>query len=538
MPHYSALPLPSSPLTNNLPAGWHRLALALLLGGASVAQAQTQTPFGKTDSGTYLFQGSTTQGYTLDFAGGTTNLQGTGNGQSGNVYVPPTGSTTPSPAVLNAAGFNYADGYIWSQYNNTNQLVRIGTEYVGRAYPFTQPAGYSQTTFTVGDVDVTGKMYMTRGGSAEGNTKTTTDVYIIDLMQQASPLVATELTFPYRSYITDWAFSPKDTCIYAINTYFNNADAGFANNENNTKIYRFVTHRRKFNGVVSEAGTRETLGVATGGSTAIAPANFAAAFMDANGSFYVVASVTGLAHRIDRPDLLPAVADGSATGKAIAATYIGKFTSGLGNNTDGARNAFSRPITGSLPVQLTAFSATATPSRTVRLAWATASEVNNDYFEVQHSADGRTFAAVGRVAGHGNSVQPLAYSFTPPAPGTAATHYYRLRQVDLDGTSTFSAVQAVTLAAGSSLVQLTAAPNPTTSGSLRLLVQYQGLAAVPAVLTVHSLLGQTVQSQAVTLQPGSTTLSTTAPLAPGAYWFSLSSEALPGKPGTRVLLTN
>ena len=538
MPYYSALTLPSSPITSNLSAGWHRLALVLLLGGASAAQAQTQTPFGKTDSGTYLFQGSATQGYTLDFAGGNTNVQGASNGQSGNVYLPPTGSGTPSPAVLNAAGFNYADGYIWSQYNNTNQLVRIGTEYVGRAYPFTQPAGYSETNFTVGDVDVTGKMYMTRGGSNEGNTKTTTDVYIIDLMQNASPLVATELTFPYRSYITDWAFSPKDTCIYAINTYFNNADASFANNENNTKIYRFVTHRRKFNGVVSEAGTRETLGVATGGSTAIAPANFAAAFMDANGSFYVVASGTGLAHRIDRPDLLPAVADGSATSKAIAATYIGKFTSGLGNNTDGARNAFSRPITGSLPVQLTAFSATATPSRTVRLDWTTASEVNNDYFEVQHSADGRTFAAVGRVAGHGSSVQPLSYSFTAPAPGAAATHYYRLRQVDLDGTSVFSAVRAVTLGPGASPLQLAAVPNPTTPGNLRVEVRYAGPASTPAVLTIRSLLGQTLLTQPVALLPGTTTLAPAAPLAPGVYWLSLSGEATLGVQGTKVVVTN
>jgi hypothetical protein len=517
---------------------WRGFSLALLLGGATVAQAQIQTPFGKTNAGTYLFQGGTTQGYTLDLTAGTTTMQGSGNGQAGNVYVPPTGSTTPSPAILNAAGFNYADGYIWSQYNNTNQLVRIGTEYVGKAYTFTQPTGYSQTTFTVGDVDVTGKMYMTRGGSAEGNTKTTTDVYIIDLMQNTNPLVANELTFPYRSYITDWAFSPKDTCIYAINTYFNNTDPSFANNENNTKIYRFVTHRRKFNGVVSQAGTRETLGVATGGSTAIAPAIFAAAFMDGNGSLYVVASGTGLTHRIDHPEQLPAIADGSATSKTIPATYIGKFTSGLGNNTDGARNAFTVPATGALPVQLTAFSATATPSRRVQLAWATASELNNDYFEVEHSLDGRTFATVGRVAGHGSSQQPLTYSFTDTAPGAVATHYYRLRQVDRDGTSTFSPVQVVTLAAGSSLVQLAAVPNPTTADNLHLSVQYQGLAAVPAVLTVHSLLGQTLLTQAVTLQPGTTTVSPTASLAPGAYWVSLSGEALPGTLGTRVLLTN
>jgi hypothetical protein len=509
-----------------LVADWHRLslALALLLGGASAAQAQNQTPFGKNDSRTYLLEDIATKGYTLDFTAGSTNLQGTGNNNGGTIYVSPSGTA----AQLNAAGFNYVDGYIWAQDNGTNQLVRIGTEYVGKPYTFTQPTGYTETTFTVGDVNVTGKMYMTRGGSAEGNTKTTTDVYVIDLTQTATPLVATEITFPYRSYITDWAFSPKDTCLYAINTYFNNTDPSYANNENNTKIYRFVTHRRKFNGVVSEAGTRETLGVATGGSTAIAPAN----------SFYVVANGTGLVHRIDHPERLPAIADGSATSKAIPATYIGKFTAGLGNNTDGARNAFSLPATGALPVQLADFTATATPSRSVQLAWATASELNSSFFEVQHSLDGRTFAAVGQVAGHGNSIQPLTYSFTDTKPSAAATNYYRLRQVDLDGTSTFSPVQAVTLAAGSSPVQFTAAPNPTTPGNLHLQVQYQGQGTVPAVLTVQSLLGQTLYSQAVILQPGTSTLSPTSTLAPGIYWLSLSSDALPNKLGTRVMLTN
>jgi hypothetical protein len=494
---------------------------------------QSQTPFGRNDSGTYLFQANNTKGYTLNFTTGSTTLQGDNNGQGGSVYVPSPGGT---PAKLNAAGFNYADGYIWAQNNGTNQLVRVGTEFVGTAYTFTQPAGYSQTTFTVGDVDVTGKMYMTRGGSMEGSSKTTTDVYIVDLMQTTNQLSATELTFPYRSYVTDWAFSPKDTCIYAINTYFN--DQSLTNNENSTKIYRFVTHRRKFNGVVSEAGTRETLGVAVGGSTAIAPANFAAAFMDANGSFYVVASGSGLVHRIDRPDLLPAVADASGTSTSIAATYIGKFNSGIDLNTDGARNAFSRPVSGSLPVQLTAFSATAAPGRAVRLDWTTASEVNNDYFEVQRSLDGHAFEVAGRVRGNGSSLQAHTYSFVDAAPGTATTYYYRLRQVDHDGTSSFGPVQVVTLGLKGSAFQLTAVPNPTTSGNLQVQVQYAGPATTSAVLTIRSLLGQTVLAQPVTLQPGTTTLAPAAPLAPGVYWLSLSGEAMPGVQGTKVLVTN
>lgn len=495
------------------------------------ATAQTQTPFGCTNN-SYLFQGGTTVGYLLDFATGATVAQGTANGNNGNIYVPSGGTA----AILNAVGYNPVDGYIWSQYNGTNQLVRIGTEFVGKAYAFTQPTGYSQTTFTVGDVDVNGVLYMTRGGSAEGVNNPNTDVYTIDLKQTASPLVAKVVSFKSRTFLTDWALSPKDSCLYAINTYFTGNNYQY--NENNTKIYRFVTHNRRFNGVVSLAGTRETLGVAAGGSTPITPANFAAAFMDGNGSFYVVASGSGLVHRLDRPDLLPAVADASATATSIAATYVGTVTSGLGNNVDGARCAYSRPSSGALPVQLTAFDATAAPYRRVQLRWHTASENQNAYFEVQHSTDGRSFTALGRVAGQGTVATSSAYTYTDPTPGPDVTHYYRLRQVDQDGSSTYSPVRALALAAGSSAVQWAVAPNPTTSGRLRVLLEYAGPRGADATLMVRGLLGQVVLTQPVTLQPGANVLVPAATLPPGTYWLSLGGEVAADTPGLRLVIAD
>jgi hypothetical protein len=509
--------------------------MGLLLSSLS-AIAQTQTPFG-CNSSTYLFQGNATSGYILDFATGSATKQGTNNGNNGNIY---------NNSTLNAIGYNPKDGYIWSQLNGQAQLVRVGSEFVGKAYPFTQPANKSQTTFTVGDVDVNGVMYMTRGGSSEGINNPNTDVYTIDLKQTTmSPapasLVANVLTFPNRTFLTDWAVSPKDSCLYAINTYF--VGQNFANNENNTKIYRFVTHNRRINGVVTLAGTRETLGVAAGGSgsNALVPANFAAAFMDSNGSFYVVANGTGLVYRIDRPDLLAAVPDANATATTIPATYV--VTAQLGDvntnsNVDGARCAFSRPTAGALPVTLTSFVATAAPNRTVQLRWTTASEVNNDFFEVQHSLDGRTFAAIGRVQGHGNAVQASTYLFTDPAPSDAATHYYRLRQVDLDGASTFGPMQAITLTPGSSAIQLSVAPNPTTSDNLRIQVQYAGAAPTAATLTVRNALGQALVNQPVVLQPGATALAPSTRLLPGVYWLAVSGDAQVGTQGVRVVISN
>ncbi|MBX0290894.1 T9SS type A sorting domain-containing protein [Hymenobacter sp. HSC-4F20] len=85
-------------------------------------------------------------------------------------------------------------------------------------------------------------------------------------------------------------------------------------------------------------------------------------------------------------------------------------------------------------------------------------EKNNAYFEVQRSPDGKTFATIGRVAGRGTTAAGSIYSFTDLAPLPAQT-YYRLRQVDTDGTEAFSSVEPV---AGLELQENMAVyPNPS-----------------------------------------------------------------------------
>jgi hypothetical protein len=132
-------------------------------------------------------------------------------------------------------------------------------------------------------------------------------------------------------------------------------------------------------------------------------------------------------------------------------------------------------------------------------------------------------------------MQASAYSFVDAAPGSAATHYYRLRQVDLDGTSTFSPVQTVALAPVSSTAQLVVAPNPTTANNLQAQVQYAGQAASSATLTVQDMLGQTSFIQAVVLQPGANAFAPATHLAPGAYWLTLRGASL-STPGVRILV--
>lgn len=91
---------------------------------------------------------------------------------------------------------------------------------------------------------------------------------------------------------------------------------------------------------------------------------------------------------------------------------------------------------GSLPVSLLSFSASLNDRKTVDVNWATASEVNNDYFIVQRSTNNLSYADVVSVEGAHNSNQIVNYSITDELPAEGVS-YYRLCQVDFDGTRTY-----------------------------------------------------------------------------------------------------
>lgn len=85
----------------------------------------------------------------------------------------------------------------------------------------------------------------------------------------------------------------------------------------------------------------------------------------------------------------------------------------------------------SLPVQLLAFTLQARPEG-VQLAWTTASEASSDHFTVEHSLDLEQWEVLAVVPGAGDSNSILHYSYTHAAV-SEGTHYYRLRQIDING---------------------------------------------------------------------------------------------------------
>jgi len=76
------------------------------------------------------------------------------------------------------------------------------------------------------------------------------------------------------------------------------------------------------------------------------------------------------------------------------------------------------------------------------ITWQTASELNNDFFEIEHSNDGQKFVALDRVSSSGVGNQQNSYAYTHKSP-SSGRHFYRLHQFDIDGKSSLSNVVSI-----------------------------------------------------------------------------------------------
>ncbi len=97
-----------------------------------------------------------------------------------------------------------------------------------------------------------------------------------------------------------------------------------------------------------------------------------------------------------------------------------------------------RPESGLLPVTYLFFKGS-NNGKTNMLNWTTASEQNNDGFDVEYSRDGIHFSSLGFVNGAGNATSENSYQFIHERP-SEGVNYYRLKQVDFDGKVEYSAI--------------------------------------------------------------------------------------------------
>ncbi len=131
-----------------------------------------------------------------------------------------------------------------------------------------------------------------------------------------------------------------------------------------------------------------------------------------------------------------------------------------------------------LPINLSAFSVSNEGSK-VKLQWSTESEQNNDRFEVQRSANGRTWETISTVKGKGTFSSTSNYSAYDNNP-LKGTNYYRLQQYDINGRAVSSDVKSVKFGTIRTLV--TVSPNPAR-GSINFKLDNESAKSVLATLS-------------------------------------------------------
>ncbi|MGI4760015.1 MAG: T9SS type A sorting domain-containing protein [Janthinobacterium lividum] len=174
--------------------------------------------------------------------------------------------------------------------------------------------------------------------------------------------------------------------------------------------------------------------------------------------------------------------------------------------------------TGPLPVTLTSFTARR-QSAGATISWATASESNSARFVVERSTDlVAGFSAIGEVAAAGTANTPRTYTLQDPAAATlSGTLYYRLRQVDLDGSAHLSTVVVLTARAATAAFALY--PNPATASQQ---VTLDGAVAAGYSVSLYSSMGQLLSTRVVSSEATTTPLAvSTSGLAAGIYYVVL-----------------
>lgn len=183
-------------------------------------------------------------------------------------------------------------------------------------------------------------------------------------------------------------------------------------------------------------------------------------------------------------------------------------------NSDAAWNALSSGG-GTLPVKFISFEV-ARKNKDILVEWSTAEEINNSHFEVQKSENGSTWNTIAQLNGAGNANSIKNYAYVDRN-AIANLLYYRVRQVDLDGTFTYTPVRMVK----NDNNQLDIKINSTSGNVVN--IHFSKPVAGRVKIKLISLSGQVVDDQEANNPVGQIQLNT-AGKAKGIYVVSIQDE--------------
>lgn len=172
-----------------------------------------------------------------------------------------------------------------------------------------------------------------------------------------------------------------------------------------------------------------------------------------------------------------------------------------------------------LPVKLTHFDALYNKhSNNVDINWITESEINNDYFTIEKSVDGKNFEVVGIVDGAGNTSSVKSYQAIDEKP-IIGTSYYRLKQTDFDGQFEYSNLVPVKIEG--TITNPTVYPNPVTNDGI---LEFNASAASSTTITIYDVSGRIAYSNQLQTNKGFNHLILpTSALSNGMYFIHLNN---------------
>ncbi|MDQ2753788.1 MAG: plastocyanin/azurin family copper-binding protein [Bacteroidota bacterium] len=145
-----------------------------------------------------------------------------------------------------------------------------------------------------------------------------------------------------------------------------------------------------------------------------------------------------------------------------------------------------------LPVTLIDFTATVTQNNKALLKWIVGSEQNTNYYSIQKSTDGKTFAEIAQVASGGNSSLQKTYSYTDDAVTNTKFIYYSLKMVDKDGRTQLSPIILFTNNNVKQNIIVSMSPNPISSPG-HLMLQFNADKEGILLLQLYDMNGKLVK---------------------------------------------
>ena len=115
-----------------------------------------------------------------------------------------------------------------------------------------------------------------------------------------------------------------------------------------------------------------------------------------------------------------------------------------------------------LPVTMIYLEAVPVNNTYIQVRWATATEINNDGFNVERSTDGQNWTQIGFVDGHDNSTVQNNYTYDDRQVAAGIRYYYRLKQIDNDGAFEYTDVVSAILTGELTFDVKNFVPNPAT----------------------------------------------------------------------------